>query len=267
MTARSAKAFKIGRLPGFGLWTFLVFIYLYAPLIILVIFSFNNSRTVTIWRGFTWDWYLRLFANEDIRQAALNSLMVATVATVVATIIATLAALVMVRGGPFRAKGLVSAFIMTPLMIPEIVTAVATLAFFAALGISWGLGNIILAHCVFCIPFAYLPIQARLRSLDEGLEQAAQDLYANLWQTFRHITFPLILPGIIAGAMLAFIVSIDDFIITLMVAEAGSTTLPLYIYGLVRVGVTPEVNAISSLMLLISVLFVILSSLIGQRRT
>lgn len=257
--------FQVGKLPGFGVWTFLVFLYLYAPLVILVIFSFNANRSVTVWRGFTLEWYAQVFANEEIRRAAVTSLTVAGVATVVATTCATLAALVLVRGGRFRGKAAASGLLMTPLMIPEIVTAVATLAFFSALGVSLGVGKLMIAHSVFCIPFAYLPISARLQSMDATLEAAARDLYADGWRTFRRITLPLLIPGIVSGAMLAFIISMDDFLITLMVAEAGSTTLPLYIYGLVRVGVTPEVNAVSSVMLLVSVMFVFASVVVGRR--
>ncbi len=258
--------FKVGHLPGFGAWTFLVFLYLYLPLIILIIFSFNANRTVTIWEGFSLNWYAEVFKSEPIRRAALTSLLVASIATVVATVIATLAALTLVRGGKFKGKNLASATLMTPLMIPEIVTAVATLALFTAIGASLGIGKVIIAHCVFCIPFAYLPISARLQSMDSSLEQAAHDLYANDWRTFRRVTLPLLIPGILSGAILAFIISMDDFIITLFVAEAGTTTLPLYIYGLVRVGVTPEVNAISSLMLAVSVIFVLLSFIIGRKQ-
>ena len=257
--------FQVGKLPGFGIWTFLVFLYLYAPLVILVIFSFNANRTVTIWEGFTFDWYLEVFSNEGIRRAASTSLLVASIATVVATTIATLAALTLVRGGKFKGKGVATATLMTPLMIPEIVTAVATLALFATLGVSLGVWKVVIAHCVFCIPFAFLPIQARLQSMDDSLEQAAHDLYANDWHTFKRVTLPLLIPGIISGAVLAFIISMDDFVITLFIAEAGVTTLPLYIYSLVRVGVTPEVNAVSSLMLAISILFVFMSFVIGRR--
>ena len=259
------SSFQVGKLPGFGVWTLLVFLYLYAPLVILVIFSFNANRSVTVWRGFTLEWYAEVFANEEIRRAAVTSLTVAGVATVVATTAATLAALVLVRSGRFRGKAVASGLLMTPLMIPEIVTAVATLAFFSALGVSLGVGKLIIAHSVFCIPFAYLPISARLQSMDVSLEAAARDLYADSWRTFRRVTLPLLIPGIVSGAMLAFIISMDDFLITLMVAEAGSTTLPLYIYGLVRVGVTPEVNAVSSVMLLISVTFVFMSVVVGRR--
>ena len=258
--------FKVGEVPGFGVFTWLFFVYLYAPIAILVLFSFNASRSATIWAGFSLDWYLKAFANDDIQRAAFNSLIIATVATAIATTLAILAALVMARGGRFRGQAASYGVLVLPLMVPEIVTAVATLSFFSAIGLSLGLGNVIIAHTVFCIPFAFLPIRARLQGMDMTLEQAAQDLYADEWRTFRHVTLPLLMPGILSGAMLAFIISIDDFIITLMVAEAGSTTLPLYIYGMVRIGITPEVNAVSTVMFTISVLFVSLSYLVGRRK-
>jgi spermidine/putrescine transport system permease protein len=194
--------------------------------------------------------------NDDIHSAAINSLIVAFAAAPAATIIATLAALVMVRGGDFKSRALTSGLISLPLMVPEIVTAVATLIFFALLKINFGLINIILAHTVFCIPFAFMPIRAALEAMDAGLEVAAQDLYADRWQAFRHVTLPLLTPGIISGFMLAFVISIDDFIITLMVAGAGSTTLPVYIYSMIRTGVTPEVNAVSTLLLAVSIVLV-----------
>ena len=156
--------------------------------------------------------------------------------------------------------------IMLPLMVPEVVTAIATLSLFSAIGLSLGIGNVVIAHSVFCIPFAFLPIRARLAGMDQSLEQAARDLYANDWQAFRRVTLPLLAPGVLSGAMLAFIISIDDFIITLMVAEAGTTTLPLYIYGMVRIGISPEVNAVSTVLLGLSVLFVALSHAVGRTR-
>jgi spermidine/putrescine transport system permease protein len=150
--------------------------------------------------------------------------------------------------------------------VPEIVTAVATLMFFAFLGFQLGHMTVILAHTVFCIPFAYLPIRARLANMDPALAEAASDLYANDWQTFRRITLPLLWPGILSGLVLAFIISLDDFVITFFVAGAGSTTLPVYIYGMVRIGITPEVNAVSSLMILVSVLAVSVASLLSRRQ-
>ena len=272
MSRRDARArgrrgsFKVGEIPGFGGFTGLFFVYLYAPIAILVLFSFNASRSATIWAGFSADWYVRAFANDDIQRALVNSLIIAGVATLVATSAAILAALALTRGGAFRGRGPAYGILMMPLIVPEVVTAVATLSFFSMIGLSLGLGNVIIAHTVFCIPFAFLPVRARLQGMDRTLEQAAQDLYADDWKTFRHITLPLLMPGILSGAMLAFIISIDDFIITLMVAEAGSTTLPLYIYGMVRLGITPEVNAVSTVMLALSVLFVTLSWLVGRRK-
>jgi spermidine/putrescine transport system permease protein len=261
----SPRLFKVGNFPGFGIWSVIAFLYLYAPLVALVIFSFNANRTVTLWTGFSLDWYRKAFANDQIQSAVWNSVIVGVIATLASTIIATLAALVMVRGKSFRTKGLVTSTLMLPLIIPEIVTAIATLIFFAAIGLKLGLGNIIIAHIVFCIPFAYLPIQARLQSMDATLEQAARDLYASPWQAFRRVTLPLLMPGIISGALLAFVTSFDDFIITLMVAPAGATTLPIYIYSMVRLGITPEVNAVSTVILAVSIFIVLIASLIGRR--
>jgi spermidine/putrescine transport system permease protein len=260
------KRFVIGQFPGFGLtaWTFLF--YLYVPIVILVFFSFNSARSATVWEGFSLNWYMKALANDDVQRAAVNSLIVAVTATLAATAAAVLAALVLARSGKFRGQGVTYGVLLLPMTMPEIVTAVATLSFFTAIQLNLGLGRVIIAHTVFCIPFAFLPIRARLQGMDTTLEQAAQDLYANEWQSFRYVTLPLLMPGIVSGAMLSFIISIDDFIITLMVAPAGSTTLPLYIYGMVRMGVTPEVNALSTVMLVVSIFFVSASYLIGTRK-
>jgi spermidine/putrescine transport system permease protein len=260
------KPFEVGKFPGFGAaaWGFLI--YLYIPIIILVIFSFNTGKSATIWHGFSLEWYAKAFANDDVQRAALNSLIVAVTATAAATAAAVFAALVMTRSGRFRGRTAAYGVLMLPMTMPEIVTAVATLSFFTAIHLNIGLGRVIIAHTVFCIPFAFLPIRARLQGMDVTLEQAAKDLYASDWQAFRYVTLPLLMPGVVSGAMLSFIISIDDFIITLMVAPAGSTTLPLYIYGMVRMGVTPEVNALSSVMLAISITFVSLSYLVGRRQ-
>jgi spermidine/putrescine transport system permease protein len=165
-------------------------------------------------------------------------------------------ALVLARGGSFRGKTVSLGLITLPLMVPEIVTAVAVLIFFSAIHLNWGLGNVIIAHITFCIPFAFMPIRARLEGMDTSLEQAARDLYASPWEAFRYVTVPLLMPGIVAGAMLSFVISMDDFIITLMVGGAGSTTLPVYIYSMIRRGLTPEINAVSTLLLLVSIAIV-----------
>ncbi|MCZ6487253.1 MAG: ABC transporter permease [Gammaproteobacteria bacterium] len=250
------KILPVGHYRGLGLWNAAFLIFLYMPIAVLIFYSFNDNRMVMIWSGFSIDWYIKAFNNVAIQDAVLNSLIVAFFATVISTAIATIGALVLARGGNFRGKTMSLGLITLPLMVPEIVTAVAMLIFFAAIGINWGLGNVIIAHVTFCIPFAFMPIRARLEGMDTSMEQASRDLYASEWETFRYITVPLLMPGIIAGAMLAFVISMDDFIITLMVSGAGSTTLPVYIYSMIRRGLTPEINAVSTLLLLFSITIV-----------
>ncbi len=250
------KVLPVGHYRGLGAWTVFFFIFLYLPIVVLIFYSFNANRMVMNWGGFGIDWYLKAFQNDDIQKAVWNSLIVATVATIFATAIATIGALVLARGGNFRGKTISLGLITLPLMVPEIVTAVAVLIFFSAIGMNWGLGNVIIAHITFCIPFAFMPIRARLEGMDTSLEQAARDLYASEWETFRYVTVPLLMPGIVAGAMLAFVISMDDFIITLMVGGAGSTTLPVYIYSMIRRGLTPEINAVSTVLLFVSIAIV-----------
>jgi len=250
------KFSRVWDFPGFLTWTFIFFGFLYVPIVILVIYSFNSSKFAMIWTGFSLRWYEKLLTNDDMQQAAFNSLYVAFVAAPCATAIATITALVIVRGGSFKSREFSNGLVTLPLMVPEIVTAVATLIFFAFIGINLGLINVMIAHTVFCIPFAYMPIKAALEAMDPTLEVAARDLYSDRKSTFRYVTFPLLMPGIISGFMLAFVISIDDFIITLMVAGGGSTTLPVYIYSMIKMGVTPEVNAISTLLLSFSIVLV-----------
>jgi spermidine/putrescine transport system permease protein len=247
------KILPVGHYRGLGGWTVFFFIFLYLPIVVLIFYSFNANRMVMNWGGLGFEWYLKAFQNEDIQKAVWNSLIVATVSTIFATAIATIGALVLARGGNFRGKTVSLGLITLPLMVPEIVTAVAVLIFFSAIGMNWGLGNVIIAHITFCIPFAFMPIRARLEGMDTSMEQAARDLYASEWETFRYVTVPLLMPGIVAGAMLAFVISMDDFIITLMVGGAGSTTLPVYIYSMIRRGLTPEINAVSTVLLLVSI--------------
>jgi spermidine/putrescine transport system permease protein len=253
---KGKKVLPVGHYRGLGAWTVFFFIFLYMPIVVLVFYSFNANRTVMNWGGFGIKWYLKAFENEGIQQAVWNTLIVATVSTIFATAIATIGALVLARGGNFRGKTVSLGLITLPLMVPEIVTAVAVLIFFSAIGLNWGLGNVIIAHITFCIPFAFMPIRARLEGMDTSYEQAARDLYASEWETFRFVTAPLLMPGIVAGAMLAFVISMDDFIITLMVGGAGSTTLPVYIYSMIRRGLTPEINAVCTVLLFVSVAIV-----------
>ncbi len=265
MAAPSRKSFDPTHYPGFALLSAICLGLLYIPLGVLVLFSFNERRSVSNWSNFSLDWYAKALANDAIRQAATNSLLVAVVATLAATVLATAAALATARGQRFRGLAMCYAVINSPLMVPEIVTAVALLSFLSLIGLQLGVGNVMIAHAVFCIPFAYLPIRARLRGMDTTLEEAAADLHADPVRVFRYVTLPLIMPGILAGAALAFVISLDDFIITQMVASAGATTLPVYIYSQVRMGVTPEVNAVSSMLLGVSAVFVSLMFLFRKR--
>ncbi len=259
------RGFQTKRWPGVPFAACIFFAYVYLPIIILIALSFNENRTATIWTEFSTQWYGVALQNADMLKAARNSVLIAVVATIASTSVATIAALGMARSR-FRAQDGVNAVLALPLMVPEIVTAVAALLFFVLIGLQLGLVTVMIAHTVFCIPFAYLPIRARLEGMDPALNEAAADLYADEWKTFRRITLPLLWPGILSGAALAFIISLDDFVTTFFVGGAGSTTLPIYIFGLIRIGVTPEVNAVSAMMLIVSILFVSLSFFLATRK-
>jgi spermidine/putrescine transport system permease protein len=253
--------------PGFLGITITCLVVLYAPLLVIMAYSFNGSTSISAWGGFSLRWYAEIFTGaeaEQFGQAAWNSLSIATVAATASTLIATAAAVAMVRGGRFRGRQATFALINLPLMVPEIVTAVATLIFFTLIGLTTGYATILIAHITFCIPFAYLPIAARLQGIENHYEQAARDLYATRWQAFRLILLPLMLPGVISGFLLAFIISLDDFIITNFVKGAGMETLPTAIFGSVKQGIKPNIMAISTLMLAVSILFVTLSYVINR---
>jgi spermidine/putrescine transport system permease protein len=256
--------------PGFAAMTVGCLLILYAPLLVITIYSFNGSTSITTWGGFSLHWYAEVFTGPEAGRfgaAAWNSITIALIAALVSTAIATAAAVAMLRGGAFKGKSATFALINLPLMVPEIVTAVATLIFFSVIGLTPGYLTILIAHITFCIPFAYLPIAARLQGIEATYEQAARDLYATRGQAFRLILLPLLAPGVISGALLAFIISLDDFIITNFVKGAGMETLPTAIFGSVKQGIKPNIMAISTLMLAVSVIFVTLSYLINKRGT
>ena len=255
------------RFPGFLTVTTLCLFVLYAPLIVVAVYSFNASTSITNWGGMSLTWYVDVFTGPEapkFQRAALNSMIIAVCASVIATVVATLAAVAMTRAGRFRGKTLSFALINLPLMVPEVVTAVASLVFFSAIGFTTGLTTILIAHTVFCIPFAYLPISARMQSIPDTYEQAAMDLYASPREAFRLVLLPLMTPGILSGFLLAFIISLDDFLITNFVKGAGIETLPTAIFGSVKQGIKPNIMAISTLMLVVSVIFVSLSWLVGR---
>jgi len=257
---------SLQKIPGSGLAAWSALAFLYAPIDILIVFSFNSGKLITVWEGFGAGWYRVAFDNGDLRRASFNSLIVGLGAMIFSTLIALPTALAMHRAEDFRGKSVTGNLMLLPLLVPEVVIAIASLSFFAAVGLSLGVGNVLIAHVVFCVPFAYLPLRARLETIEPRLLEAAADLYADPWQVFRHITLPLLMPGIFAGAMLAFIASLDDFIITQMVAPPGAMTLPVYIYSMVRRGITPEINAISVILLTLSMTLVLASHLINRKK-
>jgi spermidine/putrescine transport system permease protein len=270
MAEARVRNFSIKRQTGFGAIALFCFFLLYLPIATLVVYSFNAGSSIAIWEGFSWRWYIAAWNNAQIVEASTRSFIIASFAAIVSTIAATMAALATTRTRPYRGLNFIYGFINQPLMVPEIVTGIALLIFFAMVKI-WtgytGLAYLIIAHTAFCIPFAYLPIRARLENMDLTLERAAADLYATPWMTFRKVTLPLMWPGIIAGLMLAFVVSLDDVVITELVKSGGQDTLPTYMLGQLRRVVTPEINAISSIFLLISVIIVTLFFFLNRKRT
>jgi spermidine/putrescine transport system permease protein len=254
----------------------LTYVYLYLPIIILIIFSFNTQKINVQWEGFTLRWYKDLFNDQEVMIALRNTLLVATISTVIATVIGTLAALALQR---YRFPGYVAAesMLYIPVIIPEIVMGIALLALFSqsslilqklspVFGFSLGLGTITIAHIAFSIPFVALVVRARLHGFDKSIEEAAMDLGANEITTFRRVTLPTIMPGVLAGALLAFTLSLDDYVITYFTAGPGSTTLPLRIFSMVKTAVTPKVNALSTLWV-VTVFVLLLIGQIAQRRS
>ncbi len=235
-----------------GLHAAAVYVFLYAPIVILVLFSFNEARQTARWEGFTFQWYGRLLENKLLLRSVKNSLVVAGAATAVCTVIGTLAALAFGRYS-FRGKGQTQALLFLPIIIPEIVLGAALVTFFGAVQMRLSLWTVILSHIAFSISYVAIVVRARLAGFDRSLEEAAMDLGAGPIQTFFRVTLPLILPGVVAGALLVFTISIDDYVVSSFVAGVGATTLPLQIYSMIKVGVTPEVNAVSALLLLVTV--------------
>jgi spermidine/putrescine transport system permease protein len=264
------RSFVIKRMPGFTLLALACFFALYMPLAPLVVYSFNEGNNIALWEGFSLRWYQAAWENQLVQSAAIRSIVIATIASIIATVLATMVALATTRTRPYRGQTTIYAMVNQPLVVPEIVTAVALLILFALIKQATnyhGYAYLVIAHSAFCIPFAYLPIRARLEGMDRVLETAAADLYATPWRAFKRITLPLMLPGIFAGAMLAFVISLDDVVITEFVKSAGQDTLPTYMLGQLRRSITPEINAISTVLLGISVLMVTLIFFLSRKKT
>ena len=230
--------------------------FLYAPLAVVVAYSFNDSTMNAQWVGFTWKWYDILLRDEEMLTAAWNSLLVGLVASAVSTVLGTMAGYALYK---YRPKVL-PVLVVAPIAIPEILMGVSLLIFFVSINLTLGLVSITLAHIAFCVGFVAIVVRSRLSGLDESLVEAARDLGASPWQAFRLVTLPLIMPGVIAGALMAFTISIDDFVITYFTAGADAMTLPMKIYTMVKATVTPEVNAVSTLLMLLTLALILIAS-------
>jgi len=233
------------------LYAWFAYGFLYLPILILMLLSFNASRTSSVWKGFTLDWYVKLLSNDLLWEAVRNSLVVAVSAAALSTVLGTMTALALNRNR-IPGRMLVEGLLYLPLILPDIVLGVGALVLFTALGIKLGLGTILAAHVGTSISYVVMVLRARLADMDQNLEDAARDLGATPWQTIRYVTLPLLAPAILAGGLLAFTLSLDDFILSFFTAGPGATTLPLRIYGMVKTGLTPEVNALSTVLLLLT---------------
>ena len=237
-----------------------VYAFLYVPLAVVVLFSFNDSLLNAQWVGFTTHWYAKLLRDEEMLRAAANSLLIALTAAGAATILGTMAGIAMQRW-PVGVLRLLPVLVLTPVAMPEILLGVSLLLFFRqVLDLTLGLISILVAHTLFSLGFVAIIVRARLAGMDESIFEAARDLGASPWRTFRHITFPLILPGIVAGFLMSFTLSIDDFVITFFVAGVGVSTLPLQIYSMIKVAVSPEVNAVSTLLMALTLTLIAIAS-------
>jgi spermidine/putrescine transport system permease protein len=249
----------------------LLYVFLYAPIVVVIVYSFNAARFGATWKGFTTHWYGALIENSIALKAAENTLLLGVFSTVISTVLGTLLGFGMSRY-EFPGKKLFAKLLYVPVFIPDIVLAVALLLFYSLVR-NWlglfelGLTTMTLAHVTFQIPFVAIVVRARLVGLDPALEEAARDLGANEWQTFRHVTLPLILPGVLAGGMLAFTLSLDDFVVSFFTSGPGATTLPILIYSSVKRGITPDINALSTLIILASVLGTVVVAILQRLKT
>jgi spermidine/putrescine transport system permease protein len=241
----------------------IIYLFLHIPILVLVIFSFNSSKFSVEWTGFTWQWYTRLLERPDIINGLKASVIVGLSATVLSAVFGTLIALALARH-KFRGRTALEAFLYVPLVTPEIVVGISLLILFVLMGIPLGLTTITIAHVAFCISFVVVVVLARLQGLDQNLEEAAMTLGADEFTTFFKITLPQIWPGVLSGALLAFTMSFDDFVITSFVSGTGSSTLPIVVYGMVRKNIEPSINAISTVILVVTAILIYLSDRLSR---
>jgi putrescine transport system permease protein len=242
------------------------FAFLYLPIVILVVFSFNGSRLVTVWAGFSTKWYVSLMQNQGLLDAAWVTARVGLLSATFATVLGTLAALALTRYTRFRGRVLFSGMVFAPLVMPEVITGLSLLLLFVAVGLDRGFVTVTLAHITFTMCFVAVVVQSRLMTFDRSLEEAAMDLGATPVKTFFQVTLPVILPAIVSGWMLAFTLSLDDLVIASFTSGPGATTLPMKIYSQVRLGVTPEINAACTIRIGIVAVGVLVASVVNKRR-
>lgn len=244
-------------------WTALVFAFLYAPIAVLVLYSFNTSRLNLQWEAFTLDWYRQLLANGPLLRAAQNSLVIAVVTTVISVVLGTAGAWLLHRYR-FRGDGMIQTLAAVPMVMPEILMGISLLIFFAAAGVALGFATVIIGHVTFCFPFVLVAVQARLRGLDPALEEAALDLGATPLEAFWRVIVPWLRPAIVAGGLMAFTLSWDELIVTFFTTSAASATLPIRVFGLAKVGLNPMLNALSALIVMATAAVVIFSAYVRR---
>ncbi|MBD8500357.1 ABC transporter permease [Paenibacillus arenosi] len=257
MTAQSKK-----KHPLLSIHSFLMLAFIYIPVLLIVVFSFNDSRMSTNWSGFTFDWYVKLFQNDNVMTAVKNSLFIAFVSTIVSTVLGTMVALAIRK---MQHKKTLNSLLYLPIIVPDIIMGLSLLILFSQLKFDLGKTTVIIAHITFSISYVYVIVSSRLANLGKQWEEAAADLGATPWQTFRHVTLPTIWPGIIAGALIAFTLSIDDFMISYFVAGPESSTLPIYIYSSVKRGISPEINALCTILIVLSVTLIVAAQWLVNR--
>lgn len=248
-----------------NLFVILVFAFLYLPIIVLIIYSFNTSSMNIIFEGFTFDWYKALFHNTDLLEAFRNTLIVAVISTVISTILGTISAYGLFKYN-FKFKNIINGLIYIPIVIPEIVLGISLLSVYTLMKLDLGLFSIILSHIAFSVPFVIVSVRTTLTSEIAVYEEAAEDLGASNYQVFKNIILPTIAPGIISGATLAFTLSLDDVVISYFTSGPGSNTLPLYIYSMIKTGITPDVNALSTIMVLVTFILLISITIVQGRK-
>ena len=241
------------------------FAFLYIPMIILIVYSFNESKLVTVWAGFSTKWYGELLQNEAFLDAAWVTVKVATISSTIATVLGTMAAFVLVRGGRFFGRTLFSGMIYAPLVMPEVITGLSLLLLFISVGLDRGVTTIVLAHATFSMCFVSVVVSSRMVTFDKSLEEAAMDLGCTPWDAFRSVTLPIIAPAVISGWLLAFTLSLDDLVIASFTSGPAATTLPIKIFSAVRLGVSPEINALSTIIIALVTIGVLTASISTKR--